>query len=283
MDQKQIDYLRIEKAIHFICDNFTAQPSLDEIAAAVNMSAFHFQKMFQQWAGISPKKFVQYMSLEHAKGLLKARKSLSEVAFNTGLSGTSRLHDLFVSIEGMTPGEFKNGGVALPIYYAFASSPFGALIVAATDKGVCHLSFEAEPKRALAFLQQRFPNASLQHKLTQHQQNALQLFQQDWGQLEQIKLHLHGTQFQLKVWESLLKIPLGGLNTYRDIAQALDNPKAYRAVGSAIGRNPIAFIIPCHRVIQNSGQIGGYAWGTVKKRAIIGWESAKLGHHNGSI
>ena len=279
IDQQQINYQRIEKAISYIKDNFKDQPSLDEVAAAVHLSPFHFQRLFTEWAGVSPKKFIQYLSLEYAKSLLKDRSStLLDTAYETGLSGTSRLHDLFINIEGMTPGEFKNGGAGLVINYCFAESPFGKMIVASTSKGVCHMFFEDNEERALVDLEKRFPNA-IYHQITDRfQQDALFIFQEDWRQLNQIKLHLAGTPFQMKVWESLLKIPMGGLSTYGDIAKSIERPKAARAVGTAIGSNPVAFLIPCHRVIQGSGNIGGYMWGPTRKSAIIGWEAAQGGN-----
>lgn len=279
IDQQKINYQRIEKAISYIKDNFKDQPSLDEVAAAVHLSPFHFQRLFTEWAGVSPKKFIQYLSLEYAKSLLKDRSStLLDTAYETGLSGTSRLHDLFINIEGMTPGEFKNGGAGLVINYCFAESPFGKMIVASTSKGVCHMFFEDNEERALVDLEKRFPNA-IYHQITDRfQQDALFIFQEDWRQLNQIKLHLAGTPFQMKVWESLLKIPMGGLSTYGDIAKSIERPKAARAVGTAIGSNPVAFLIPCHRVIQGSGNIGGYMWGPTRKSAIIGWEAAQGGN-----
>jgi AraC family transcriptional regulator of adaptative response/methylated-DNA-[protein]-cysteine methyltransferase len=276
IDQQHINYQRIEKAIAYIKDNFKDQPSLDEIAAAVHLSSFHFQRLFTEWAGVSPKKFIQYLSLEYAKGLLNNRGStLIDTAYETGLSGTSRLHDLFINIEGMTPGEFKNGGEGLVINYCFAGSPFGKMIVASTAKGVCHMFFEDDEVQALADLKKRFPNASYYQITDRFQQDALFIFQNDWKQLNQIKLHLAGTPFQIKVWESLLKIPLGGLNTYGDIAKFIEQPKAARAVGTAVGNNPVAFLIPCHRVIQGNGNIGGYMWGPTRKSAIIGWEAVQ--------
>lgn len=276
IDQQHINYQRIEKAIAYIKDNFKDQPSLNEIAAAVHLSPFHFQRLFTEWAGVSPKKFIQYLSLEYAKGLLKdCGSTLLDTAYETGLSGTSRLHDLFINIEGMTPGEFKNGGEGLAINYCFAESPFGKLIVASTTKGICHMFFDDNEVRALADLEKRLPNAAYHQITDKFQQDALFIFQEDWKQLNQIKLHLAGTPFQMKVWESLLKIPMGGLSTYGDIAKSVERPKAARAVGSAIGSNPVAFLIPCHRVIQGSGNIGGYMWGATRKSAIIGWEAAQ--------
>ena len=276
--QKQIDYQRIEKAIAYIQGNFKNQPSLEEVATAANTSPYHFQRLFKDWAGVTPKKFNQYLSLEYAKDLLKSQNmSLLDTAHEAGLSGTGRLHDLFVKIEGMTPGEFKNGGINLTINYCFAESPFGKLIVASTSKGVCHMSFEEDEAIALANLNKRFPNAAYHQLTDKFQQDALFIFQKDWQKLDEIKLHLLGTQFQLKIWESLLKIPMGSLSTYGDIAKHINNPKASRAVGTAIGANPVAYLIPCHRVIQKSGQMGGYMWGATRKSAIIGWEAAKIG------
>ena len=276
IDQKKINYDRIAQAIAYIKENFKDQPSLDEIAAAVNLSPFHFQRLFSEWAGVSPKKFMQYISIEHAKGLLKdGQSTLLDTAYDTGFSGSSRLHDLFVNIEGMTPGEFKNGGINLNINYSFAESPFGELIIASTEKGVCHIAFEDNGTQALTMLKQRFPNAAYHQIVDKFQQDTLYIFQKDWSNLDKIKLHLNGTAFQLKVWESLLRIPMGNLTTYGDIAKHIGKPTASRAVGTAIGNNPIAFLIPCHRVIQASGNIGGYMWGPTRKSVIIGWEASQ--------
>ena len=275
--QGDINYRRIAEAIDYIKGNFRIQPNLDEVAEKVHLSPFHFQRLFTEWAGTSPKKFLQYISVEHAKKILKDEQAtVFETTYQTGLSSTSRLHDLFVNIEGMTPAEYKNGGKNLKINYSFAESPFGQLLVASTAKGVCHLVFEEDQELALNDLKLRFPNADFQRKLDLLQQNALFIFQNDWSKLNEIKLHLKGTDFQLKVWESLLKIPMGKLITYGHIADRIGNPKASRAVGTAIGSNPVAFLIPCHRVIQSSGTLGGYMWGTTRKAAIIGWEGAKI-------
>lgn len=277
VDQELINYIRIEKAIAYIKEHFKEQPSLEDVAAVVNLSPFHFQRLFSQWAGVSPKKFMQYLSIGYAKQLLKEQgASLLETSHAAGLSGTGRLHDLFINIEGMTPGEYKNGGKNLAINYSFSESPFGQIIVASTPKGVCHIFFEEDKQHALNRLQRRFPEAVYQSQTDQFQQDALCIFHKDWHQLDQIKLHLAGTPFQLKVWDSLLKIPLGQLSTYGAIAQCMGQPKSARAVGTAIGSNPIAFLIPCHRVIQSSGKIGGYMWGSDRKSAIIGWEAAKV-------
>lgn len=275
-EQQQLNYNRIAKAIDYIKEHFKEQPNLDEVASKVHLSPFHFQRLFSEWAGTTPKKFLQYISIEHAKKMLQEEQaSLFDTAFKTGLSGTGRLHDLFVSIEGMTPAEYKNGGKNLSVNYSFAESPFGNLIVASTPKGVCHMAFDDDKEKALNNLKAKFPNAVFQRKSDLSQQNALFIFQNDWSKLNEIKLHLKGTDFQLKVWETLLKIPMGQLSTYGGIAEQISNPKASRAVGTAIGSNPVAFLIPCHRVIQSSGNIGGYMWGDTRKIAIIGWESAK--------
>lgn len=275
--QNQLDYERIAKAIEYIRSNFKLQPSLDEVAENIHLSPSHFQKMFSDWAGTSPKKFLQFISLEHAKSLLKEEKaSLFDAAFETGLSSTSRLHDLFVKIEGMSPAEYKNGGKSLNINYSFSESPFGKVIAASTEKGVCYMAFENEKQKALGDLQARFPNASFTERQDEFQKNALSIFNKDWNQLNTIKLHLKGTDFQLKVWESLLAIPMGKLSTYGNLAGKMGYPNASRAVGTAIGSNPVAFLIPCHRVIQSSGKIGGYMWGSDRKQMIIGWESSQV-------
>lgn len=273
--QTPINFERIAAAIEFLGQHFREQPSLDEVAAQVHLSPYHFQRLFTEWAGVSPKKFLQFLTLDYAKKLLQENGStVFETAIETGLSGTGRLHDLFISIEGMTPGEYKNQGEALLIHYSFAESPFGNILVASTSKGICHMAFADDESMALQELRDRFPKASYQQLVDRFQQTALQLFTRDWNQPEQVKLHLKGTEFQLKVWETLLKIPAGGLSTYRSIAQEMKHPRALRAVGTAIGQNPIAFLIPCHRVIQSSGQFGNYHWGATRKAAMIGWEAA---------
>ena len=275
--QENINYNRIADAIDYIKVNFKEQPNLDEVAEKVHLSPFHFQRLFTEWAGTSPKKFLQYISVEHAKKILKENNkvTLSDAAFDTGLSGTSRLHDLFVNIEGMTPAEYKNGGKNLEINFSFAESPFGNIIVASTNKGVCFMAFAEDEETGFENLKHKFPNAAFSRKLDLSQQNALFIFQNDWSKLSEIKLHLKGTDFQLKVWETLLKIPMGQLSTYGTIAQQIEKPNAFRAVGTAIGSNPVAFLIPCHRVIQSSGTFGGYMWGNTRKTAIIGWEGAQ--------
>jgi len=273
------DYERIKKAIEFIHSNFQQQPDLDAVAKEVYLSPFHFQRLFKDWAGVSPKKFLQYISLQYAKRLLH-QHTVSDAAYETGLSGSSRLHDLFISIEGMTPGEYKNGGEQLQINYSFAETPFGNIIVASTTKGICHLAFADDERDALQQLQLQFPNAQFRQVVDTIQQNALFIFTQDWKDLSKIKLHLKGTPFQIKVWEALLKIPMGDVSTYSGIANTINNPNASRAVGTAIGDNPVAFLIPCHRVIRSTGDFGQYHWGSVRKTAMIGWEAAKTNPEN---
>jgi len=275
-EQEHINYKRIAEAIDYIKTHFKDQPDLDEVAAKVHLSPFHFQRLFTDWAGVSPKKFLQYTSIQYAKNILKDNQAtLSDAAYETGLSGTGRLHDLFIKIEGMTPGEFKNGGENIFINYSYAETPFGNILVASTVKGICYMAFADDEQQALIDLQHHFPKAAFKQMLDIIQQNALYIFTHDWSKLNQIKLHLKGTGFQLKVWETLLKIPMGQLSTYGNIATTIKNPNASRAVGTAIGSNPVAFLIPCHRVIQSTGTFGSYMWGATRKTAIIGWEAAK--------
>ncbi|WP_341837266.1 methylated-DNA--[protein]-cysteine S-methyltransferase [Chitinophaga pollutisoli] len=274
--QQHIDFNRIASAIAFLRQHFKDQPDLEAAAGHVHLSPFHFQRMFQEWAGVSPKQFLQYLSLDHAKDRLLKGDTLSGAAFETGLSGTSRLHDLFIKIEGMTPGEFKNGGAGLDINYSFAESPFGPLIVASTPKGVCHMAFaDTGEAEALRDLQEKFPNAKYRQFVDSNQQHALFIFGEDWKKLPEIKLHLKGSPFQIRVWETLLNVPMGGLVTYSGLAEKAGHAGASRAVGTAVASNPVAFLIPCHRVIRASGETGQYHWGPERKTAIIGWEAAK--------
>jgi AraC family transcriptional regulator of adaptative response/methylated-DNA-[protein]-cysteine methyltransferase len=279
--QEETNFSRITSAIDYINTNYKTQPSLEEVAEHVHLSPFHFQRLFTEWAGVSPKKFLQYLTLAHAKKMLKENQAtLFDTALETGLSGTGRLHDLFINIEGMTPGEYKNGGENLLISYSFAATPFGDILVASTEKGICHIVFSADESADLSGLKVKFPNAAYQRQTDAAQENMLHIFTQNWSELSQIKLHLKGTAFQLKVWETLLKIPAGQLSTYGTIAHNIGFPTASRAVGTAIGANPIAFLIPCHRIIQSTGIFGQYHWGSSRKQAIIGWEAAKAGHHS---
>jgi AraC family transcriptional regulator, regulatory protein of adaptative response / methylated-DNA-[protein]-cysteine methyltransferase len=272
-EQEIINYSRVAEAIEYIKENFKNQPNLDLLAEQINVSPFHFQRIFSEWAGTSPKKFLQYISIEHAKNLLKtSSSSVAEAAQETGLSSTSRLHDMFVSIEGMTPAEYKNGGKNLEIQYDFNSTTFGEIIIASTPKGICYIAFYEDKNLAFDLLRNDFPNATFSQIANEFHKKAMAVFNH---KTETIKLHLKGTDFQLKVWNALLKIPSGNLSTYGSLAGSIQKPSASRAVGTAIGSNPVAFIIPCHRVIQATGNLGGYMWGTTRKTAIIGWESAR--------
>ena len=291
--QQELDYKRVASAISFFRENYRSQPKLDEVAGHVHLSPFHFQRMFHHFAGVTPKQFLQYLTIEHAKGILKATgASLFDAAHDSGLSGTSRLHDLFIKIEGMTPGEYKNGGELLSINYSFVTTPFGKVLIASTAKGICHMAFTDEDGNtndtvssiegylynreqiALSQLKGIFPNACYQQMTDDFQRNASSIFSQDWSKLDKIKLHLKGTVFQVKVWETLLAVPSGRLTTYADLARNAGYTGASRAVGTAVGRNPVAFLIPCHRVIKATGDIGQYHWGAVRKQVIIGWEAA---------
>lgn len=274
-------YEKIAAAIAYIHANHTEQPSLDEIAAAVHLSPYHFQRLFTEWAGVSPKKFLQYISLQHAKGLLAKDYTVEQATFETGLSGTSRLHDMFVNLEAMTPGEYRNGGEALTIRYHFMDTAFGPMLAAATEKGVCSIAFADDRAAALEDLRRQWPQAKFLEEGSPFISGVKEYFnemEQDTAKAKNekaIRLHVKATPFQLKVWEALLKVPAGQVATYARIAAQISHPKAARAVGTAVGDNPVAFLIPCHRVIKSTGILGGYHWGPVRKTAILGWESAR--------
>jgi AraC family transcriptional regulator of adaptative response/methylated-DNA-[protein]-cysteine methyltransferase len=273
--QEYIHYERISRAIRYLTERFPEQPSLEELAAQVHLSPFHFQKLFTEWAGVSPKQFQQYISLSHARRMLRERKqTLADTSMDSGLSGTGRLHDLFVRLEGMTPGEYKNGGALLRISYRFAPTLFGTVLIANTHRGICHMAFSEQEELALRELRQRFPAALMVPEQDPMQDDAVSFLNHQPGETT-VRLHLKGTPFQMKVWEALLNIPEGQLLTYGDVARNIHAPLASRAVGSAIGSNPIAYLIPCHRVIQSSGIFGGYMWGPERKTALIGWEMAR--------
>lgn len=274
--QQEINFNRITKAIQFIQQHFQQQPSLEDIASHVHLSPFHFQRIFTQWAGTSPKKFLQYTQLGYAKRLLKQeQKSLFDTHLLTGFSSTSRLHDMFIQLEGMTPAEYKNSGSGLLIQYSFQETPFGKCLIASTAKGICYMAFSANQQTSISELKTSFPKADFVQNQTEYHLQALAIFDQKQTDLAIIKIHLKGTPFQLKVWQALLQIPTGALTTYKAIANRIEQPNASRAVGTAIGKNPIAFLIPCHRVIQSTGHFGGYRWDPLRKTAMIGWEMAK--------
>ena len=269
------DYERIAAALTFSRANFQEQPSLEQLAEQAHWSPFHFQRKFQEWAGVSPKKFLQFLSLEYAKGLLRQQVSVAEAAFETGLSGTGRLHDLFVSLEAMTPGEYRHGGAALTIQYSFADSQFGPYLVASTAKGICKLIFVENPILAIADLYNEWPNATLVATEDAAHAQVGRFFARSFLPTDRLHLHLKGTPFQLKIWESLLRIPEGELRTYAQLAAAAENGAAVRATGTAIGANPVGYLIPCHRVIRQTGELGQYRWGATRKAALIGWEAAQ--------
>jgi AraC family transcriptional regulator, regulatory protein of adaptative response / methylated-DNA-[protein]-cysteine methyltransferase len=278
--QEQVNFERIAEAIEYLSQNFRQHPTLEEVAEKVHLSPFHFQRMFTEWAGVSPKKFVQFLTVDYAKSLLRQPgTTLFDAAFESGLSGTGRLHDLFISIEAMTPGEYKNGGSALAIRYDFATTAFGDILIASTTKGICHIAFADDRTAAVNALKLQFPNAVYEPGSDYAHHEVLKIFRNDWNVPGKIRLHLKGTPFQLKVWQALLTIPMGRVTTYGALARTIDAPKASRAVGTAIGQNPIAFIIPCHRVIQSAGTFGNYHWGPSRKTAMIGWEAARCGLH----
>lgn len=250
--------------------------SLEALAGQMGMSAAHFQRVFSTWVGVSPKRYQQYLMLGHAKSLLRERFTTLEAAHSTGLSGTGRLHDLFVRWEAMSPGEFATGGAGLEIYWGWFETPFGPALVMGTEKGICGLSLAAGvgEEAAMADLLGRWPAAQFTEDPMRLRPWVLAAFQMD-GALEQAPLYLIGAPFQIKVWEALLRLPEGGVTTYGEIAQAIGNPKAVRAVGTAVGRNPIGYLIPCHRVLRKSGELGGYHWGLSMKRAMLGYEAAR--------
>lgn len=277
--QTEQDFDRITNAIGYMILHAKTQPLLEQIAAHVQLSPAHFQKMFTAWAGTSPKKFLQYLTLAHAKELLRTQQvSTLTAAVQSGLSGTGRLHDLFVQIEGMTPGEYKNGGEQLRIFYSFLPTVFGNTIVASTSKGICYLAFAQTESSGLSALRTAYPKAAIEKKDAPIHRDAMALFTKKGAVHQPVRLHIKGTPFQLKVWEALLRIPPGGVTTYNRIATEIHKPKANRAVGTAVGANPVAFLIPCHRVIQSSGVLGHYHWGAERKAAMIGWESAFKDH-----
>jgi AraC family transcriptional regulator of adaptative response/methylated-DNA-[protein]-cysteine methyltransferase len=273
--QSDIDYERIQSAIQYIGKHQSTQPSLEEIAAFVHMSPYHFQRLFTRWAGISPKKFLQYLTLQYAKSQLQENLSLSEIAHEAGLSGTGRLHDLFINMEGMTPGQYKKSGAGLIIHYGFHQGPFGLYILAITSEGrICALEFTDDEETAAKSLQNQWSESVLKYDPGKTSPQAVNLFSPESS--SPLNILVIGTPFQLKVWEALLKIPFGDLVSYQTVSEHVNNPRGLQATGAAIGKNPIAFLIPCHRVIRKTGEINGYRWGLDRKSALIGWEAAHL-------
>lgn len=274
--QNQLDYQRIQKAIEYLVENFKQQPQLKEVAEHVHLSPHHFQRLFTEWAGVSPKKFLQFLTVDYLKERIQTSNNISQMADTAGLSSPSRVYDLFVNIEGVTPATYKNKGIGLIIYYGYHDTPFGECFVAATDKGVCGITFLQDQNSAEEFelFAKKWSFAKLVEDATFTQPYVDHIFSKN-PKNQQIKVLVQGTPFQIKVWEALLNIPKGAVSTYQNIAESIDKPKAVRAVGTAIGRNPIGFLIPCHRVIRKEGKLGQYRWGSGRKKAIIGWEMAK--------
>jgi len=271
------DYRRIGQAIRFLEENHRRQPDLQEIAASVHLSEYHFQRLFTRWAGISPKRFLQYLTKEHAKSLLTGTGNLLQATYESGLSSPSRLHDLLVTTEAVTPGEYRRRGEGLTIHYGFHPGPFGECMLASTGLGLCHLSFleDSEPGLALAALKKDWPRAHLaQDELitAPYLEQVFSFF--DSPKAAPVNLFLSGTNFQIRVWEALLRIPPGTVVTYQDVAVSIGMPEASRAVGNAAGRNPLPVIIPCHRVIRKVGGFGGYRWGSERKKALLAWEAS---------
>ncbi|EIS3738668.1 methylated-DNA--[protein]-cysteine S-methyltransferase [Aeromonas hydrophila] len=271
------DYARIADAIRFIASQVARQPTLDEIAAHVHLSPFHFQRLFSRWAGVTPKRYLQVLTLERAKALLQESRPLLEVADTLGLSSGSRLYDHFVQLEAVTPGEYKQRGAGLVIDHGVHDTPFGQAFVALTPRGICNFSFldDQAPQTPLTALAQSWPEAELREEPSRTMGVIHTMFDGSKAPDRPISLHVSGTNFQISVWRALLQIPPAKVVSYAQVASAVGNPKAARAVGLAVGANPIALMIPCHRVIQQNGKLGGYHWGETRKQAIHAWEAAR--------
>jgi AraC family transcriptional regulator of adaptative response/methylated-DNA-[protein]-cysteine methyltransferase len=276
MQSSAKDYKRIEKAILFLEKNIHRQPDLKELSRIVNLSEYHFQRLFKRWAGMSPKRFLHVLTIERAKRVMGKSKSLLDVSYETGLSGAGRLHGLFVSVEAMTPDEFRNHGKQLLIRYSFRPSPFGECLVAVTDRGICHLAFVPQGGRseAVSDLRSRWKNAEVIEDAAVAGPYADTIFGASASQAI-LPLFLKGTNFQIKVWQALLKIPVGAITSYEDVARRINRPRAVRAVANAVAHNPIAFLIPCHRIIRKTGVIGDYRWGSARKKAMLVWEAGR--------
>jgi AraC family transcriptional regulator, regulatory protein of adaptative response / methylated-DNA-[protein]-cysteine methyltransferase len=279
MEQKLQDYERVRDVLSHLTDNWREQPSLEELARPVGLSAEELQRLFTRWAGLTPKAFLQALTLDHARVMLKNSASILETSLELGLSSPARLHDLFVTHEGMSPGAYKSKGEGLTITYGFHSSPFGVALVMVTEHGLCGMGFNdlGGEAASLADMKRRWPNAEYLENAAVTEPFAAQIFATEkWQANQPLRITFIGSDFEIRVWESLLKIPMGQAVTYGDLASSIDKPKAARAVGAAVGRNPISFVVPCHRVIGKSGNLTGYHWGLTRKKAIIGWEAGQL-------
>lgn len=277
-DSGRMDYIIVEQAIRFIEANARKQPSLLEIASHVRLSESHLQRVFTRWAGISPKRFLQYLTHEHCRQLLRESKSVLDATYEAGLSSAGRLHDLFVTVEAVTPGEFRTGGEGLDIRFGIHDSPFGECLVATTPRGVCAVSFlSAEtPDSAVERLHEDWPGASIHGDQGRTAAIAEQMFSPEARTADTpLRLLLRGTNFQINVWKALLRIPMGAVASYEDLAAIANVPGAPRAVGNAVGANPLAYVVPCHRVIRKTGDFGNYAGGPQRKKAMLVWEAAR--------
>jgi len=275
----ETDYDIVRRAIAFISERWRAQPEIDDIAAAAGVTPTELHHLFRRWAGLTPKDFLQAITLDHARLLLRDSASVLDAAYEVGLSGPGRLHDLFVAHEAMSPGEWKAGGEGLTLSYGFHPSPFGIALVIATPRGLAGLAFAdpGEDRAALADMTRRWPKATYVEDRAMTAPIAQRIFDQaQWCADQPLRVVLIGTDFELRVWETLLTIPMGRATTYSDIAAKIKSPKASRAVGAAVGKNPISFVVPCHRVLGKSGAITGYHWGLTRKRAMLGWEAGKI-------
>lgn len=270
-------YDRIARAIAFMRQNHLNQPDLKTIAQYVHLSEYHFQRLFTKWAGISPKRFLQYLTVEYAKSKITETKSLLDLTMDAGLSSPGRLHDLFVKLEAMSPGEFKTGGAGLQIRYGVHESPFGYCLIATTTRGICNLHFfnVVDEKTAEHYLRQEWAKAEIIRDRQETRDICDRIFQPVATNSSPLVLHVKGTNFQIQVWRALLRVPFGGIATYQGLAQLMGRPTAARAVGNALGSNPVGYLIPCHRVIRASGEIGGYRWGLELKATLLGWEASR--------
>ena len=278
-DESSQDYRRISEALAWLTEHYVEQPSLADCAEALGLSAYHFQRLFSRWVGLTPKKYIQYLTLQQAKTSLLNSRSVLDAAFAAGLSGPSRLHDLFVAAESMTPGEYKNAGAGLKLDYGFEQTPYGECCTAWCERGICAMVFtDDQPKRALEQIMQSLANAEWAQQATRPKFDLSSFFNGTRNLSKSTKLLLGGTAFEVKVWEALLRIPYGHVASYADIARHVGQPSAARAVGRAIGANRIAGLIPCHRVIRASGVISGYRWGSERKLAMLTREAARKDH-----
>ena len=274
------DYDAVRRAIAFISERWRAQPTIVAIADAAGVTPDELHQLFRRWAGLTPKAFMQALTLDHAKSLLRGSASVLDAALESGLSGPGRLHDLFITHEAMSPGEWKNGGAGLTLRYGFHPSPFGSAIVIATSRGLAGLAFAdpGEEPAALFDMQRRWPQAEYIEDAAGTAALALRIFDpRRWRADQPLRVVLIGTDFEVRVWETLLKIPMGRAVCYSDIAARIERPKASRAVGAAVGKNPISFVVPCHRALGKSGALTGYHWGITRKQAMIGWEAGQVG------